>query len=254
VHVYANCHDGRVSTPDEWATLCATYAGRGFKGVKVYPATRPVTSRKDEDEIVAIIGAVRAAVGPEVDVLVDAARLLTPASAVRLADRLAPFRPYWFEEPVAADNLAALAEIRARSPIPIVTGETLFGRAVYREVFARRAVDLVNPDVCSVGGILELVEIAAWAAESLIGVSPHNWNSGTIGLAATLQTAACIRDVAYVEHISAWEERSGELLRRPLEVADGALAIPTGPGLGVELDEAALARYPFQAYTRDWPD
>jgi L-alanine-DL-glutamate epimerase-like enolase superfamily enzyme len=98
------------------------------------------------------------------------------------------------------------------------------------------------------------VEIGAWAEPYLVGVTPHNWNSLAIGLAATLQAAACIRDVVYVEHISAWEERSNELLLRPLEVVDGTIAIPTGPGLGVEVNEAALARYPMQAYTRNWPD
>ena len=254
VPVYANCHDGRVATPEGWADLCASMVRRGFGGVKIYPVARPIVSRRDEDEVVAIVGAVRQAVGPDVDVMVDAARTLTPATAIRLADRLAEFRPFWFEEPVPSDNLEALAEIRARSPIPILSGETLYTKTEFRDAFARRAVDFINPDVCNCGGILELTEIAAWAEPNLVWVTPHNWNSLAIGLAATLQASACVRDLLYVEHISAWEERSNELLRVPFEVVDGSIRIPTGPGLGVELDEVALARYPMHEYNRLWPD
>jgi galactonate dehydratase len=254
VRVYANCHDGRATTPDDWAALCASDAARGFGGVKIYPITRPFDGRRDEDGAAAIVQAVREAVGPDVEVMVDAYRLLTPATAISFAARIAEFRPYWLEEPVPSSDLDTLAEIRARSPIPILTGESLFGRVEFRDLFARRAADLVNPDVCNCGGILELTEIGAWADTHLVPVTPHNWNSLAVGLAATLQAAACIRDVPWVEHISAWQDRSDTLLTRPVELVDGTIAIPTGPGLGVDLDDAALARHPMRPYMRLWPD
>ena len=254
VPVYANCHDGRVTTPDGWAELCAGYVRRGFQGVKIYPITRPIASRQDEDEAVAIVRAVREAVGPDVEVMVDCYRMLTPATAIHLAERLAELRPFWLEEPVPSDNLDGLAEVRSRSPIPVLSGESLFGKTEFRDLFDRRAADHINPDVCNCGGILELTEIAAWAEPHLVSVTPHNWNSLTVGLAATLQASACVADLLTVEHISAWQERSNELLVAPLEVVDGSIAIPTGPGLGVDLDEAALARYPMREYTRLWPD
>ena len=252
VPVYANCHDGVVESPEEWGALAAKYADRGFPGVKLYPTTGP--TRREEDQGVAIVAAVREAVGPDVEVMVDVYRRLTPASAISLANRIAPFRPFWLEEPVPSDNIAALAEIRARSPIPILTGESVFGKVEFRDLFAARAMDLINPDVCNCGGILELTEIAAWAEPHLVGVTPHNWNSLAIGLAATLQTSACIRDLVTVEHISAYHERSAELLTDPttLDPVDGRITIPTAPGLGVELDEAALARYPARDYTSGW--
>jgi galactonate dehydratase len=254
VRVYANCHDGRATTPDDWGTLCASYARRGFGGVKIYPVTRPFAGRADEDAAVAIVGAVRDAVGPDVDVMVDVYRMLTPSSALSFAERVAEFRPFWLEEPVPSSSIEGLAEIRSRSPVPVLSGESLFGKTEFRDLFERRAVDLINPDVCNCGGILELTEIAAWAEPNLVGVTPHNWNSLAVGLAATLQASACVRDLVYVEHISAWVERSAELLVRPLEVVDGSIAIPTGPGLGIEIDEAALARFPMREYTRLWPD
>ena len=120
-----------------------------------------------------------------------------------------------------------LAEIRARSPVPVLTGESLFGKTEFRDLFDRRAADVINPDVCNCGGILELTEIAAWAEPNLVSVTPHNWNSLAVGLAATLQASACVRDLLTVEHISAWEERSNDLLPTPpLEVIDGTIADP----------------------------
>lgn len=254
VTVYANCHDGHVSTPDGWAALCASYVGRGFGGVKIYPVTGPLANRREEDEAVAVVAAVRESVGPDVEVMVDIYRRLTPAAAIRYAERIAPFRPFWLEEPVPSDNIAALAEVRGRSPIPVLTGESLFGKVEFRDLFAARAADFINPDVCNTGGILELTEIAAWAEPHLVGVTPHNWNSLAIGLAATLQASACIRDLVNVEHISSSAERSAELLVDPgaLAVVEGSIAIPTAPGLGVDLDEAALARYPARDYASGW--
>jgi galactonate dehydratase len=254
VPLYANVIGGRVDSPEAWAELCAGAVERGFGGVKVYPVERPILRRQDEDDVVAIVSAVRSAIGPDAELMVDAARLLTPASAIHLAHRLVEFRPAWFEEPVPAHDVDGLAEIRANSPIPIVTGETVLTRTAFRPLFARRAVDGINPDVCNTGGILELLQIAAWAEPNLVWVSPHNWNSLSVGLAATLQVAACVRDLFFVEYLAAWEERSNALMVRPLVVEGGTMAIPTEPGLGVDLDESALARYPMRAYTRNWPD
>jgi len=88
IRVYSNCHDGRVSTPEEWAALCSRMVARGFAAVKIYPVWRPVVTRHDEDEAVAIVAAVRHAVGPDIDLMLDLSRSLTPVQAVRMAARL----------------------------------------------------------------------------------------------------------------------------------------------------------------------
>jgi galactonate dehydratase len=154
------------------------------------------------------------------------------------------FRPFWYEEPVSSTNLDALAECRRQINLPIVTGEELYTRAEFRRVFELRAADIVNPDVCNCGGILELRAIAQMAEPSFVTVSPHNYNSTTVGLAATLQVSAAIPNFLITEYFVNFEARGREIARPGFEMKDGYIAVPRGPGLGIDLDEAALARFP----------
>ena len=131
---------------------------------------------------VKVTRAVRDAVGPDVDILIEAHRRLAPMHAIDLANALAEFEPYWLEEPCQSENVEALAEVRHASRIPVVTGEALLTRAGFRPIFRARAVDIINPDVSNCGGILELMYIAAAAETEAIAVSPHNYNSTTMAL------------------------------------------------------------------------
>jgi galactonate dehydratase len=187
---------------------------------------------------------VREAVGPDVDLLIEVHRRLAPMHAIRIARALERFRPFWYEEPVTSTNLDALAECRGQIAIPIVTGEELYTRTEFRRVFELRAADIINPDVCNCGGILELRAIAQMAEPSLVTVSPHNYNSTTVGLAATLQIAAAIPNFLITEYFVNFEGRGREIARPGFEVRDGFITVPQSPGLGIELDEAALARFP----------
>jgi galactonate dehydratase len=111
----------------------------------------------------------------------------------------------------------------------------------------------VNPDVCNCGGIGELRAIAQMAEPSLVTVSPHNYNSTTVGLAATLQISAAIPNFLITEYFVNFEARGREVARPAFEVRDGFIAVPAGPGLGIELDEAALARFPPRPLARSMP-
>jgi galactonate dehydratase len=164
--------------------------------------------------------------------------------AVRIAEQMEPFAPFWFEEPVSARNLDALASAAQRIRLPVVTGEELYTKVEFREVFEKQAASIINPDVCACGGILELKEIAAMAEPYLVVVSPHNYNSTTVGLAATLQVAACIPNFLITEYFVNFEPRGNEVARQPFVVRDGYIDLPAGPGLGLELREDVLARYP----------
>ena len=149
---------------------------------------------------------------------------------------------------MSARDVGALAECRREIRMPIVTGEELYTRFEFREVFERRAADIINPDVCNVGGIEELREIAAMAEAYHVVVSPHNYNSTTVGLAATLHVSAVIPNFLITEYFVNFESRAAEVAVNPFRVERGYLPVPTAPGLGVELREDVLARYAYREF------
>ena len=246
VRVYANGWYGH-GMPADYAREAKATVARGFTALKFDPFPGPWRThitREAEEQAIATVAAVREAVGPDVDLLIEVHRRLAPMHAIRIARAMERFRPFWYEEPVSSTNLDALAECRRQINIPIVTGEELYTRAEFRRAFELRAADIVNPDVCNCGGILELRAIAQMAEPSLVTVSPHNYNSTTVGLAATLQISAAIPNFLITEYFVNFETRGRELARPAFEVRDGYIAVPEGPGLGIDLDEAALARFP----------
>ena len=171
-----------------------------------------------------------------------------PVHAVRIARQVEQYQPYWFEEPVLAENIDALAAARREISIPVVTGEELYTKFEFREVFERSAADIINPDVCNVGGILELKEIAAMAEVYFVAVSPHNYNSTTVGLAATLQAAATMPNFIITEYFVNLEPWGQQVADPPFEVVDSHITLSDRPGLGIDLDEAALAASPYQVF------
>jgi L-alanine-DL-glutamate epimerase-like enolase superfamily enzyme len=135
-----------------------------------------------------------------VDILVEVHRRLAPANAIRVARMMEPYAPFWFEEPVSVRDLGGLLEAKRAITLPVVTGEEIYTKTEFHEVITRRAADILNPDVCNCGGILELREIAAMAEPHHIAISPHNYNSTTVGLAATLQAAAGMPNFLITEY------------------------------------------------------
>jgi len=252
IRVYANGWYSGAKTADQYAAKAKETVARGFTALKFDPFPGPWRthiSRDVEREAVENVRAVREMVGPKVDLLIEVHRRLAPMHAVRIARMLEPFDPFWYEEPVSARDLGALAECRSQIRMPIVTGEELYTRTEFREVFERRAADIINPDVCNVGGIEELKDIAAMAEAYHVVVSPHNYNSTTVGLAATLHVSAAIPNFLITEYFVNFEPRGREVAVTPFKVENGYLAVPTAPGLGIELKEDVLARYAH----RDFP-
>jgi galactonate dehydratase len=169
--------------------------------------------------------------------------------AIRVASMMEEFNPFWYEEPVPADNIDALAEAKRAIRIPVVTGETLYTKSAFRDVLEKRAADILNPDVASCGGILELTEIAAMAEPYYVAMAPHNYNSTTIALAATIQAAAVMPNFLITEYFVNFTETGDAISVNPLRVEGGYITLPTTPGLGLEIKEAALEHYSF----RDFP-
>ena len=253
IRVYANGWYGGAKTPEAYGEMAAQTVALGFTALKFDPFPGPwrlYVDREREKEFVDTVVAVREAVGPDVDLLIEGHRRLAPMHAVRLAHEIAPLGIYWYEEPVPVDNAAALAEVRSEVSIPIVTGETLYSKSDFLPVFEHRAADIINPDVCSCGGILELKEIAAMAEPYFVAVSPHNYNSTSMGLAATVQAAATMPNFIITEYFLNFEATSAQIAHNPLKPENSYIALPDRPGLGVDLDEEALTAHAYQQYPR----
>jgi len=251
IRVYANGWYGGAKTPDDYAEKAHAVVQRGFTAMKFDPFPGPWRthiSRRAEQQAVATVKAVRDAVGPDIDLLIEVHRRLAPMHAVRIARQMEAFEPFWYEEPTSARNLDALAECRRDIRLPIVTGEELYTKAEFRQVFELQAADIINPDVCNCGGLLELKEIAAMAEPYGVIVSPHNYNSTTIGLAATLQVSACIPNFLITEYFVNFEDRAQEVAVRPFEVKDGYIPLPESPGPGLELRQEVLETYPYREF------
>ena len=251
IRVYANGWMEGGESPDRLAELASQTIEMGFTALKFDPIPGPwrtYVSKDVERRAVDNVRAVREAVGPDVDILIETHRRLAPMHAVRLAREIERYDPFWFEEPVLAENIDALAAAKKEISIPVVTGEELYTKFEFRQVFEKQAAEIINPDVCNVGGILELKEIAAMAEPYFVVVSPHNFNSTTVGLAATLQVSTCIPNFLITEYFVNLAPLGDEIARHPFEVVDGYIAVPEGPGLGIELDEEAMASYPYQEF------
>ncbi|MEL0105722.1 MAG: mandelate racemase/muconate lactonizing enzyme family protein [Rhodospirillaceae bacterium] len=248
-YTYANGWSFGCKTPDEFARAAEKTREAGFTALKFYCVTgapRTFISAQQEQEAVDVVRAVRDAVGPDVELMVDVSRKLSPYHAIRLAERLEEFNLYWFEEPCTADNIDALAEIKAKSPIPVVTGEGIHHVAGFRDVFVNDAADIINPDVASCGGILKLKEIAATAEPYYVAMSPHNYNSTLVGMAATIHACATMPNFIIAEYFVTFEDLACEISPGNQYVAkDSYIGLPTGPGLGIDVNEDVLKNNPF---------
>ena len=235
IPLYANTWSERTSSVADAVARAEGMARDGYGAIKVYPLQFP-----DLDRAEACLREVRAAVGRDVEILIDLNALDDPHLALEAARRFEPFRPFWFEEPVTSDDLETLAYIRSRIGLRLVSGERHGGKFRFREVLERRAADVLNPDIAGCGGILELLEIAAMAEAFSVMVSPHNYNSTTVAMAAMLHAAALIPNLLTAEIYPDFLARGESFARVDFEIRGGEATLPQSPGLGVAIDERAL--------------
>jgi galactonate dehydratase len=243
IRVYANGWYPDLKTPDEYSEAAIKTVKLGFNALKFDPFPGPWRSyidKNQEQQAINVVKAVREAVGPDIDLLIEVHRRLAPMHAIRVAKSIEVIKPFWYEEPVPSENLQALAEVRNRINIPVVTGEALYTKNDFREVFEKRAADIINPDVCNCGGILELKEIAAMAEHHYVAISPHNYNSVSAGLASTIQVSACIPNFIITEYFVNFEETSHIIMETPFRIIDGHIPLSKTPGIGIELKEKEL--------------
>ena len=247
VKAYANAWFAGATTPEAFAASARAAAARGFQALKWDPFGKAYMniSTSAIDGALAVVGAVRDVVGNAVELLIEGHGRFNVPAALTIARELAPFRPLLFEEPVPPDNLDALAEVRAKSPIRIAAGERLYHRCQFRELFEKRAADVIQPDVSHAGGLGECKKIAAMAEAYYLPFAPHN-PSGPVANAATLQLAACTPNFYLLETMATDIPWRKDLTTESLVFKDGCFEIPDRPGLGLELNEEAFADHPYQ--------
>ena len=231
VRVYAH-----ANSPAEITRLRA----QGFTAFKCAPARRRSMRMVESPAAVAYAAAkfaeLRKAAGDDCDIGIDFHGAVPPATAKLLIKALEPYQPMFVEEPCQAQNHDIMADIARSTYIPIATGERVFTKWGFREVLEKKAATILQPDLCHAGGITECRLIAGMAEAYYASIAPHN-PLGPISLAAGLHLAASIPNFLCQEQSSLGEG----YLKKPFVVRDGYVDIPTGPGLGVELDDAAVA-------------
>ena len=249
VACYGNGWFSGAKTAEDFARKATEAVAMGFRGLKWDPfgSAYLEMDRPARNRTVEIVEAVRAAVGPDIDLMIEVHGRLNVPTAIAMARALARFEPRWFEEPVPPESIDALADVRANSPIPIASGERYFEPERFLELIYKRAVDILQPDVGHVGGMLEAQKIAAMAHARFLPVAPHN-PTGPVVNAMTLQVAATIPNFCVLETISVDVPWRKEIVRESLAFTNGEITVPDAPGLGLELDEEACLRHPYRPH------
>ncbi|TES89293.1 MAG: galactonate dehydratase [Dehalococcoidia bacterium] len=232
-------------TPDSIAENALKMVDKGFTALKWDPFREggQVIQRSEEEFALACVKAVREAVGPSVDILIECHGRFNMHSAIRIAHKLEPYDPFFYEEPIPPDNLDALAALQRSINLPIATGERLYTRWEFRPLFEKNAAQIIQPDICNVGGIWELRKIAAMAEAYYVSVQPHNSN-GPVQTIASLHLDASIPNFVFQEFFYPYLDMYNEVLTEPIIYKDGYLEIPTSPGLGTDIREDVIRKRP----------
>jgi len=248
LRAYANGWYRGPRTPDSFATRAKEVVARGYTALKFDPfgTAWRVMDPRDETLSIDIIAAVREAVGPAVDLLIEGHSRFSAASALRLARLMEPYRPAWFEEPVHHKDLLGLIEVGRGSPVPIATGESLTSLEEVATALHGGGVGILQPEPLNIGGLLAAREACAMAEAHGIVAAPHQ-AQGPVCTAACVQlSAACpnfyLQEI-FDEFNVDWEQR---IATPPTHVVEGFIEVPTRPGLGISLDLEEIGKHPYQ--------
>jgi len=238
------------SDPDLAAARAAEYVELGFTAIKfdpagpysVYDGRQP--SLEDLERSARFVKQIREAVGTRADLLFGTHGQFTAAGALRLARRIEPWEPLWFEEPTPPENPREMARVARRTSIPIATGERLTTKYEFARVLEHQAASILQPALGRVGGLLEAKKIAGMAETHYAQIAPHLY-CGPVEGAANIQLSACSPNFLLLESIHTWGGFHAEILKKPVRWQDGYVLPPDAPGLGVELNEQVAEANPY---------
>jgi len=251
IRVYADgFFRGAEYVQEEYAEKAVAALEEGFTALKM-DVDEPIPSGKGlnrslstEDLVLTVqmVGAVRKAVGEEIDLCIDAHGAFDVVSATKLGRKLEDYNLMWIEDPVPMGNMLALSKVSREIETPICTGELMETRFEFRELFERQAADIIMPDLARTGGLLEMKKIAAMADTYYIPVSPHNM-AGPLATIASAHLCACIPNFMVLEYQLSDVPWRDDLLTTPVPIKGGYLELSEEPGLGVDLNRKAVEKY-----------
>jgi L-alanine-DL-glutamate epimerase-like enolase superfamily enzyme len=258
IQLYADCHAGETDDAIAYGEKAMEAIGDGFGAIK-FDVDHSGTGKldrynwtvgaKEMKHIIGLIEGIRAAVGDEIDLAIDCHGQFDLPSAITLAKAVEPLRLLWLEEPVPAENIDALAQVKRSSSTVICTGENHYTRFEFLELFTQKAVDIIMPDLAKAGGIAEGKRIADMADAHYIPIAPHNVSSPH-GMMAACHVMASVPNFLFLEFhardIAWWDDMcDGD---KPF-VHDGIMTVSERPGIGVELNREACKPLMYEGDT-----
>lgn len=254
IRVYATAVNR--ATPELCAEQARELVQRGYTALKVDVISGPEPPRglgferhrnfmrKEFMQLgVDIFQATRNAVGDKVDLMAHVHGELNPRVALQFLSKLEPYDPFWFEEPIQPENIDAMAWVQSHTKVPIATGERLITRHDFRELLEKQAASIIQPDPALAGGLWEMRKIAAMAEPYYVSLAPH-CPGGVLNVCVGMQVAACTPNFLILEHGTGLSRIFKDIVKDPPHFKDGYYQLPSKPGLGVEIKEDALSKYP----------
>jgi len=245
VRVFANVSGATLEERGESARQQVARGFTSLRTIPMFPGFEQQTPTKVIKGAVAIVGAIREAVGDEIDLGLEIHRNLRPEQAILLAHELEPYRILYYEDPLAPQSLAALDYIARHVHLPIATGERFYSLYQFKELIDSKTVSLVRPDLSLAGGFTQVKKIAALAEAAFVGVFPHLMGS-PVNIAAYVQFAAATPNYVLMESFDVDTHPLNAIVDPPLTLEDGYILVPDRPGIGLDLLEDEVGRFPFQ--------
>lgn len=237
----------KTGEPESFAELARQSVAKGFTAFKAMPI--PIGNLIECPSVLKkaakCVAAMRDAVGDDIDIMLDLHARTSPAAAIQFGRLLSDYNLYWYEEPCWPEDIDALKEVKDALSMPIATGERLVGRWEFMELFEKRAVHIVQPDVSHCGGISEVRRIAAMAEAYLMPIACHN-PQGPVSTASSIHVGFACPNYLIQEVVRNDVPWRNDILSAPLNIEQGSVLPPTLPGLGIDINEKEAAKHPFQ--------
>lgn len=238
------------SDPEGFADAAEMVVNDGYQAMKFDPfgAAWERMTRRELNRSLEKVEAVRNAVGPDIDLLIEGHGRFTPGMAIEVSEKLKEYDITFFEEPTPADSVSGLRRVSEESTIPIATGERAMTKYDARDLLAETEIDFIQTDLANTGGITESKKIASMAEAEHVTFAPHN-SQGPVSTAMCVHVCAATPNFMFQEAFEEYDvEWKTDLLETPLEITDGEIEIPDRPGLGVGLDMDVVQQHNFEQH------